>query len=597
MSTTNARFLRLGQGFEADVATGNLIAKIAEAGGIEVTAAGFKIVDAGITDAMLAGAISTGKLADGALFIKSDGSVAMAAALAMGANKITGLADGVDAQDAVTKSQLDAVSAGTTDELVVEVASVAHGFDNDFVYHNGTSWVKASGGAATSVATHFAVADGVDAFKAVQIGEVDVTGLLDAEDGALVAGQYYFLSQTEAGKVTATEPASGVSQLIMKVNAANSASVFCHQPVVVGEASATWGDIDGTLADQTDLMNLFDAVAGGHAAFDFSALESVEDATSTLSGAIGDLDADLKALSDASGVALGVSSVTFASTNYIGAASDLKSAIDNLDSGVKIAIDALVTGASFTVKINSADRYADAAAAVDDGLGVGDRYLNSGDLKVMRITNATDGSEASVEVVTLVAGNVVPVVIDGGTSSVMKLVLGDLSVIDVNWEITEAGDELKMDSGDGRTLHVNVSYTPSNYSVTADGGSDSNVLISEHLEGIDAKLGDIIGSVALEKTTVFHTISAGEVTAGKFVLDAASDAVLASVRLFPVEGIEQFNNARGEVVTLGLPADFEVINNTGSCDIAFKDIAKSAATSISDILIEGDKLRIEYLKA
>jgi hypothetical protein len=78
--------------------------------------------------AMAAGAIvPTASRVDGTLFVKSDGSVAMGAALAMGSNKITGLAAPVSAADAVTKAYVDATVNGFTihGARVVAVANVS----------------------------------------------------------------------------------------------------------------------------------------------------------------------------------------------------------------------------------------------------------------------------------------------------------------------------------------------------------------------------------------------------------------------------------------------------------------------------------------
>lgn len=57
-------------------------------------------------------ALPTAQLAEGALFIKSNGTVAMAAALAMGNNLISNLADAVSAQDAVNLRTLQSFVNG-----------------------------------------------------------------------------------------------------------------------------------------------------------------------------------------------------------------------------------------------------------------------------------------------------------------------------------------------------------------------------------------------------------------------------------------------------------------------------------------------------
>jgi hypothetical protein len=71
-------------------------------------------------------AIATTKLADGANFIKRDGSVAMTGALAMGNQKITGLATPTAATDAATKGYVDGLAAGLDVKASVRAASTAN---------------------------------------------------------------------------------------------------------------------------------------------------------------------------------------------------------------------------------------------------------------------------------------------------------------------------------------------------------------------------------------------------------------------------------------------------------------------------------------
>jgi fiber protein len=78
-----------------------------------------------VADAQVAtaAAIQTSKLADGALFIKSDGSVAMAASLNLGNHTITNVTDPVNPQDAATRAWVLANSAGVVSSTSVMVAS------------------------------------------------------------------------------------------------------------------------------------------------------------------------------------------------------------------------------------------------------------------------------------------------------------------------------------------------------------------------------------------------------------------------------------------------------------------------------------------
>lgn len=71
-------------------------------------------------------AIATSKLADNGNFILRNGSVAMAAALAMGNNRITGLATPTAATDAATKGYVDGVVQGLEIKVSVRAASTAN---------------------------------------------------------------------------------------------------------------------------------------------------------------------------------------------------------------------------------------------------------------------------------------------------------------------------------------------------------------------------------------------------------------------------------------------------------------------------------------
>lgn len=75
-------------------------------------------------------AIATSKLADGANFIKRDGSVAMTGNLQMGSQRITGLADPSAAQDAATRNyvdtRVDSLSQGLDVKASVRVATTTN---------------------------------------------------------------------------------------------------------------------------------------------------------------------------------------------------------------------------------------------------------------------------------------------------------------------------------------------------------------------------------------------------------------------------------------------------------------------------------------
>ncbi|NBW33866.1 MAG: hypothetical protein EBR30_02305 [Cytophagia bacterium] len=81
------------------------------------------IVDA---DVASSAAIATSKLADNGNFILRNGTVAMAAALQMGNNKITGLGTPTAATDAATKGYVDGLSQGLDVKASVRAASTAN---------------------------------------------------------------------------------------------------------------------------------------------------------------------------------------------------------------------------------------------------------------------------------------------------------------------------------------------------------------------------------------------------------------------------------------------------------------------------------------
>ena len=125
------------------------------------------------------------------------------------------------------------------EKLSKSITQVAHGFDNDFVFHNGTEWVKAQADILDNTATHFAKSIDANTFIAHASGEIDVTGILDDLGEVLVAGEYYFLSQTVAGKLKRISPESGVVQSVLKVNLSNEATVVIGEPYFEDNAENT----------------------------------------------------------------------------------------------------------------------------------------------------------------------------------------------------------------------------------------------------------------------------------------------------------------------------------------------------------------------
>lgn len=132
--------------------------------------------------------------------------------------------------------------SSTNSYLYVNVSQVAHGFITDFVYFNGTIWIKAIATDGATCATHYALRIDDDNFMAIPVGEVDIVTLLDDLGNSLVIGEYYFLSQTTAGKVVRIKPTTGIIQSVLKVNEATKISVSIQEPydITSGSGSMTY---------------------------------------------------------------------------------------------------------------------------------------------------------------------------------------------------------------------------------------------------------------------------------------------------------------------------------------------------------------------
>lgn len=94
-----------------------------------------------------------------------------------------------------------------------------HGFDGHFVYYNASGiWQKAIATTPDKIATHFAVKVDNNTFDAYIIGDFALNLITDSSGNALVSGEYYFLSNTVAGKVTKTKPTYDIGQAVLKTN-------------------------------------------------------------------------------------------------------------------------------------------------------------------------------------------------------------------------------------------------------------------------------------------------------------------------------------------------------------------------------------------
>lgn len=132
------------------------------------------------------------------------------------------------------------------------ITEVGHPFTDEVVRFNGTNWVLAEADSlANAGASGFAFNWGADIFMLVS------SGFCEWFSG-LTPGATYYLSPTTPGALTTTMPvgAGEVVKPMLLALSATSGLVLDVPGVEVGAGGASvWGDITGTLSDQTDLQS------------------------------------------------------------------------------------------------------------------------------------------------------------------------------------------------------------------------------------------------------------------------------------------------------------------------------------------------------
>ena len=164
-------------------------------------------------------------------------------------------ASGTGATKTITVSGGGGSSTGNT----TDITQSSHGLAaKDAIRHNGSSWVKAQADDNSTLALGIvtAVADSNN-FTVAQAGRFTISS------HGLTVGQWYYLSSSSAGGLTATEPA--ISQPIVYVESASVIFVYPYRPtnlLLDGSSGVTPGDntvtsakiVDGTIvtADLAD---------------------------------------------------------------------------------------------------------------------------------------------------------------------------------------------------------------------------------------------------------------------------------------------------------------------------------------------------------
>jgi hypothetical protein len=120
--------------------------------------------------------------------------------VSVGNLKVTNVATPTSGTDAANKSYVDSVSG----RVQVVVSKAAHGFTSGTpIYFNGTIWVSAQADSNVTISTHIVEVIDSNNFYAVNCGNVTMTGL--------IAGSWYFTSESVLGTITTTEPVTGFS--------------------------------------------------------------------------------------------------------------------------------------------------------------------------------------------------------------------------------------------------------------------------------------------------------------------------------------------------------------------------------------------------
>ena len=138
----------------------------------------------------------------------------MSGVIAMGANKITGLADPTLAQDAATKNYIDTIFGSTTTAAASAAAAASSATNAQTFASSASTSASAAAASATSAANSF------DSFDDRYLGAKSSDPTVDNDGNALITGALYFNSVANEMRVyngsawlAAYIPATGYAQL------------------------------------------------------------------------------------------------------------------------------------------------------------------------------------------------------------------------------------------------------------------------------------------------------------------------------------------------------------------------------------------------
>jgi microcystin-dependent protein len=158
------------------------------------------------------------------------------------------------------------------------------------IYHDGTIWVKAQANTSTTLGMYLVTeVTSTGTFTATKFGVSTVTA------HGLVVGDYYYVSGTTAGALTATEPLFGYSNPVLYVVDANTVHVMCYRPSLIGDGSVSDSEIgavvafpflsepagflycDGRTVSRTLYIELFNVIGTSHGVGDGSTTFNLPD--------------------------------------------------------------------------------------------------------------------------------------------------------------------------------------------------------------------------------------------------------------------------------------------------------------------------------
>lgn len=126
----------------------------------------------------------------------------------------------------------------------ITIQQANHGFTFDVVYLDSLTglWTKALADDEETCGTHIAVRVDDNNFTIINNGEYTYSSsILDEDNNTLIPGEYYFLSQTNPGKLTKVKPEAGITQYILQALGTQFVSINVEEPYEAGTSSGGGG--------------------------------------------------------------------------------------------------------------------------------------------------------------------------------------------------------------------------------------------------------------------------------------------------------------------------------------------------------------------